>query len=182
MACAADGAVGCAHLLAAWYPSQRRAEPGEPPVYPCLDDARPVAGSGANRDDAEPAPQCLARGDDPLHAVACRRLEPRGLWRLPGWRPRTAAAAGDLPSGDYRDAVPAALEAARRGARRDAGDLARYRVLGAVFLVNWARGAAPGIFALPAGIGDVITGLLAVPAAIALGTGSAEGRRAAIAW
>jgi hypothetical protein len=57
-----------------------------------------------------------------------------------------------------------------------------YRVLGAVFLVNWARGAAPGIFALPAGVGDVITGLLAVPAAIALGTGSAEGRRAAIAW
>jgi hypothetical protein len=36
-----------------------------------------------------------------------------------------------------------------------------YRVLGAVLLVNWARGAAPGIFALPAGIGDVITGLLA---------------------
>jgi hypothetical protein len=57
-----------------------------------------------------------------------------------------------------------------------------YRVLGAVFLVNWACGAAPGIFALPVGIGDVITGLLAVLAAIALGTGSAQGRRAAIAW
>ncbi|HXO03631.1 MAG TPA: hypothetical protein VN900_16330 [Stellaceae bacterium] len=55
-----------------------------------------------------------------------------------------------------------------------------YRVFGAIFLVNWARGVAPGLFALPAGTGDVITGLLAVPVAISLASG--DGRRAAIAW
>jgi hypothetical protein len=57
-----------------------------------------------------------------------------------------------------------------------------YRVLGSTFLVGWALGAVPGIFALPAGIGDVITGLLALPAAIAVAAGTIEGRRAAIAW
>ena len=46
-----------------------------------------------------------------------------------------------------------------------------YRVLGSVFLIGWARGAIPGIFALPAGIGDAITGLLAVPVAISLASG-----------
>ena len=44
------------------------------------------------------------------------------------------------------------------------------------------RGALPGVFALPAGIGDVLTGLFAVPAAIAVATGTAQGRRAAIVW
>jgi hypothetical protein len=33
-----------------------------------------------------------------------------------------------------------------------------------------------------AGIGDVLTGLFAVPAAIAVATGTAQGRRVAIAW
>ena len=36
-----------------------------------------------------------------------------------------------------------------------------YRVLGAVFLVLWAGSHLPGAFALPAGIGDVATGLAA---------------------
>jgi hypothetical protein len=40
----------------------------------------------------------------------------------------------------------------------------------------------PGVFALPAGIGDVLTGLFAVPAAIAVATGTAQGRRAAMIW
>jgi hypothetical protein len=57
-----------------------------------------------------------------------------------------------------------------------------YRVLGSAFLIGWALGAVPGIFALPAGIGDVITGLLALPAAIAVAAGTIEGRKAAIAW
>jgi hypothetical protein len=57
-----------------------------------------------------------------------------------------------------------------------------YRVLGSAFLIGWARGAVPGVFALPAGIGDVITGLLAVPVAIAVAAGTIEGRKAAIAW
>ena len=34
----------------------------------------------------------------------------------------------------------------------------------------------------PAGIGDVLTGVFAVPAAIAVATGTAQGRRAAIIW
>ena len=57
-----------------------------------------------------------------------------------------------------------------------------YRVLGSAFLIGWALGAVPGIFALPAGIGDVITGLLALPAAIAVAAGTIDGRKAAIAW
>jgi hypothetical protein len=56
-----------------------------------------------------------------------------------------------------------------------------YRVLGSAFLIGWAFGAVPGIFALPAGIGDVLTGLFAVPVAISLGSGSRESRRAAVA-
>jgi hypothetical protein len=57
-----------------------------------------------------------------------------------------------------------------------------YRVLGSAFLIGWARGGVPGVFALPAGIGDVITGLLAVPVAISVAAGTIEGRKAAIAW
>ena len=57
-----------------------------------------------------------------------------------------------------------------------------YRVLGSVFLIGWVRGVVPGIFALPAGIGDVTTGLLAVPVAIYLASGREDGRRAAVAW
>jgi hypothetical protein len=57
-----------------------------------------------------------------------------------------------------------------------------FRVLGSTFLIGWARGAVPGVFALPAGIGDVLTGLFAVPVAIFLASGSRESRRAAIAW
>ena len=57
-----------------------------------------------------------------------------------------------------------------------------YRVFGSVFLVGWAGGAIPGVFALPAGIGDLITGLLAMPVAISLAAGTPGVRRAALAW
>src|SRR5262252_3010423 len=57
-----------------------------------------------------------------------------------------------------------------------------YRVFGGVFLVGWARNVIPGVFALPAGIGDVITGLLAVPIAISAAADTPESRRAAVAW
>jgi len=60
--------------------------------------------------------------------------------------------------------------------------LQAYRVLGSAFLIGWARGLVPGVFALPAGIGDVVTGLLAVPVAILLAAGGLEGRKAAVAW
>jgi hypothetical protein len=57
-----------------------------------------------------------------------------------------------------------------------------YRVFGAIFLVAWAHGRLAGIFALPAGIGDVMTGLLALPAAYYLAAGGRGGREAAVAW
>src|SRR5262249_57420989 len=37
-----------------------------------------------------------------------------------------------------------------------------YRVAGGIFLVPWADGRLPWQFALPAGIGDVATGIVAV--------------------
>jgi hypothetical protein len=57
-----------------------------------------------------------------------------------------------------------------------------YRVFGSVFLVGSILGVVPRVFGVPAGIGDVLTGLFAVPAAIAVATGTAEGRKAAIIW
>ena len=57
-----------------------------------------------------------------------------------------------------------------------------YRILGGIFLVNWAHGSLPGAFALPAGIGDTAVGLLALPAALWASSGSATGRRVAVAW
>jgi hypothetical protein len=57
-----------------------------------------------------------------------------------------------------------------------------YRVFGTQWLADWLLGLLPGLWALPAGTGDVLTGLFAVPAAIALATGTAEGRKAAILW
>jgi hypothetical protein len=55
-------------------------------------------------------------------------------------------------------------------------------VFGRVFLAAGLHGALPVVFAVPAGIGDVLTGLFAAPAAVALATGAAQGRRSAIAW
>jgi hypothetical protein len=57
-----------------------------------------------------------------------------------------------------------------------------YRVFGSQWLACWLRGLLPGLWALPAGTGDVLTGLFAVPATIALATGTTEGRKAAIVW
>jgi hypothetical protein len=57
-----------------------------------------------------------------------------------------------------------------------------YRVLGGIFLVGWARGVIPSLFALPAGIGDVTTGLLALPVAYSLASRNSNAVRGAIAW
>jgi hypothetical protein len=74
--------------------------------------------------------------------------------------------------GEVLDAMPASWMIA----------LQVLRVNGFAFLIGWAYGTVPGVFALPAGIGDILTGLLAVPVAISLGSGSRESRRTAIAW
>ena len=60
--------------------------------------------------------------------------------------------------------------------------LQAYRVIGGVFLVNWLAGATPGVFAVPAGTGDVITGLMALPTAMALAGGRPGSTRAALFW
>src|SRR5258706_608030 len=52
-----------------------------------------------------------------------------------------------------------------------------YRILGGMFLVYWIHGTIPGAFALPAGIGDVATGLLALPGAMWVASGSLIGRK-----
>jgi hypothetical protein len=57
-----------------------------------------------------------------------------------------------------------------------------YRVFGSWALAAWLRGPLPGVFALPANIGDVLTGLLAPPAAIAVAAGTSDGRRAVTLW
>jgi hypothetical protein len=58
-----------------------------------------------------------------------------------------------------------------------------YRVLGALFLVAYARGEMPGEFALPAGIGDVLVGLAAVVVAYVVATrGVQRARWAVLAW
>jgi hypothetical protein len=85
-------------------------------------------------------------------------------------------------------AVPVLLRSRRIGEALDAMPaswivaLQVLRVNGFVFLIAWASGTAPGVFALPAGIGDILTGLLAVPVALGLGSDSRESRRNAIAW
>jgi hypothetical protein len=57
-----------------------------------------------------------------------------------------------------------------------------YRIFGTQWLVYWLSGMLPGLWALPVGTGDVLTGLFAVPAALALAAGTAEGRKGAIFW
>lgn len=57
-----------------------------------------------------------------------------------------------------------------------------YRVVGGVFLIAWMDGYVPGEFALSAGSGDVLTGLLAIPAALYLHVGGRGSRAAAYAW
>lgn len=57
-----------------------------------------------------------------------------------------------------------------------------YRIFGGIFLASWASGTAAGAFAWPAGIGDMLTGILALPVALRLASGAENGRSAAIAW
>ncbi len=57
-----------------------------------------------------------------------------------------------------------------------------YRVAGVIFLVLWAGGRLPWQFALPAGVGDVTTGILAVVVAARLAQNAAGARNAVYAW
>jgi hypothetical protein len=57
-----------------------------------------------------------------------------------------------------------------------------YRVGGGMFLVLWADGRLPWQFALPAGIGDVTTGIVAVVVAAQLARNAIGAHRATYAW
>ena len=57
-----------------------------------------------------------------------------------------------------------------------------YRVGGGIFLVLWADGRLPWQFALPAGIGDVATGIAAVVVAALLAQNAIGAYRATYAW
>src|SRR6266851_4248355 len=84
--------------------------------------------------------------------------------------------------------IPALLRSKRIAAVLDAVSPAWlvgfqiYRLRGGVFLTRWVAGELPGVFALPAGVGDVLVGVLAVPVALLLQSGARSGRAAARAW
>jgi hypothetical protein len=56
------------------------------------------------------------------------------------------------------------------------------RIFGGVFLIRYVEGQLPGVFAIPAGVGDVLTGVLAPFVAYWWFTGKPYARGAAIAW
>jgi hypothetical protein len=57
-----------------------------------------------------------------------------------------------------------------------------FRILGGVFLVRYFQGELPGLFAIPAGVGDILTGLFAPLVAYWLVAEKPYARTAAIAW
>ena len=57
-----------------------------------------------------------------------------------------------------------------------------FRVLGGLFLIRNVQGQLPGVFAIPAGVGDVLTGILAPIIAYWWYVGKPYARGAAIAW
>jgi hypothetical protein len=57
-----------------------------------------------------------------------------------------------------------------------------FRILGGLFLVRYFQGELPGVFAIPAGVGDVLTGLFAPLVAYWWVAGKPYARTAAIAW
>ena len=57
-----------------------------------------------------------------------------------------------------------------------------FRILGGVFLIRYFNGELPALFAIPAGVGDVLTGILAPLVAYWWFVGKPYARSAAIAW
>jgi hypothetical protein len=57
-----------------------------------------------------------------------------------------------------------------------------YRTLGVVFLILYAAGMLPGLFALPAGLGDVLVGVLAPVVAIAYRRGPGDNVNLVSVW
>jgi len=84
--------------------------------------------------------------------------------------------------------LPLLLRSRRIGAVLDATPatwligLQVYRVFGSVFLANWVLGTLSGVFAVPAGAGDTLVGLLALPVAAYVAAGPRAARGWAVAW
>ena len=84
--------------------------------------------------------------------------------------------------------LPVLLRSQRIGAALDAlpaswlVGLQVYRIFGGTFLLQLALGHVSAAFALPAGIGDVLVGVLALPVAFYLNRDAARGRGFAVAW
>jgi len=57
-----------------------------------------------------------------------------------------------------------------------------YRALGIIFLILYGAGKLPGLFAWPAGLGDVLVGVLAPVVAIAYARGPRENRDLVLSW
>jgi hypothetical protein len=57
-----------------------------------------------------------------------------------------------------------------------------FRVLGGLFLIRYIQGQLPGVFAIPAGFGDLLTGILAPIVAYSWYAGKPWARGAAIVW
>lgn len=57
-----------------------------------------------------------------------------------------------------------------------------YRVVGAIFLYLYGSNGLPGVFAMPAGIGDVLVGIAAIVVAYVIVRGYAGSRGLIIAW
>ena len=57
-----------------------------------------------------------------------------------------------------------------------------YRVIGVAFLFVWISGEMPAEAAIPGGVGDVLVGLLAIPAALAVRTATKGARQIAYGW
>jgi hypothetical protein len=56
------------------------------------------------------------------------------------------------------------------------------RVMGVVFLIEWALGSLPGAFALPAALGDMATGMIAAPLAFHVDRKGAHAATSIILW
>ena len=57
-----------------------------------------------------------------------------------------------------------------------------FRILGGVFLIRYFNGELPALFAVPAGVGDILTGILAPLVAYWWFVGKPYARSAAMAW
>lgn len=57
-----------------------------------------------------------------------------------------------------------------------------FRLLGFMFLLRMLDGVLPALFALPAGIGDMLTGAAAIPLALAIRRNAPAGQRSAVIW